>query len=134
MGAPGAARTRGRPRDSGEGRLMANISLTATCNRKCSFCFATDAMEARTATAFMPAERFDASLDFLERSGITEARLLGGEPTIHPRFVELLERVRARGMRLVVFSGGLIPEKALRALEAVPRDELTVLLNVIEPE
>ena len=78
-------------------------------------------------------EKFDAALDFLVRSNIAEARLLGGEPTIHPGFDGIVDRVLARGLRLVVFSGGMIPEKALRRLEAVPEGALTVLLNVIPP-
>ena len=113
---------------------MANISLTATCNRACSFCFAADAMDARgPSNKYMPLDRFESALDFLVRSHIPEARLLGGEPTIHPNFEAIVDRVLARGLRLLVFSGGLIPEKALRKLERVPPAELAVLLNVIPP-
>ncbi len=113
---------------------MANISLTATCNRSCSFCFASDAMHAQDAGAkYMPLDRVDAALDFLVRSGIAEARLLGGEPTLHPHFDRIVERVLERGLRLLVFSGGLMPERALRALEDVPPSALSVLLNVIPP-
>jgi radical SAM protein with 4Fe4S-binding SPASM domain len=111
---------------------MANISLTATCNRTCSFCFASDAMDGAP-SSYMPLEQFEASLDFLERSGIPEARLLGGEPTIHPQFTDMVDRAQARGLRVAVFSGGLIPEKALRRLEAIPEPRLSVLLNVIDP-
>ena len=113
---------------------MANIALTATCNRACSFCFATDAMEAHApGSQYMTLEKFDTALEFLIRSNIPEARLLGGEPTIHPDFERIVDRVLARGLRLMVFSGGMIPEKALRRLEEVPAGQLTVLLNVIPP-
>jgi radical SAM protein with 4Fe4S-binding SPASM domain len=113
---------------------MANIALTATCNRACSFCFATDAMESQPEPGkFMSVEQFDQALDFLVRSQIPEARLLGGEPTLHPEFESFVDRALARGLRLVVFSGGMIPEKALRRLERVPADTLTLLLNVIDP-
>lgn len=113
---------------------MANIALTATCNRACSFCFATDAMESQDPSGkFMPLARFDEALDFLQRSAIDEARLLGGEPTIHPEFEQMIDRALARGLRLVVFSGGVIPEKAMKRLEAIPAGQLTVLLNVIAP-
>lgn len=113
---------------------MANISLTATCNRACSFCFASDAMEAQGAgSKYMPLERVDEALDFLVRSRIPEARLLGGEPTLHPQFSVIVDRALERGLRLLVFSGGLMPEKALRRLEQVPATALSVLLNVIRP-
>jgi radical SAM protein with 4Fe4S-binding SPASM domain len=113
---------------------MANIALTATCNRSCAFCFATDAMESHAPRSeFMTLEKFDEALDFLKRSNIGEARLLGGEPTIHPQFEAIVDRVEARGLRLVLFTGGMIPEKALRRLERLAPGQLAVLLNVIPP-
>lgn len=113
---------------------MANIALTATCNRACAFCFATDAMDSHAPNGrFMALDQLDTALDFLERSNIGEARLLGGEPTIHPEFVRIIDRVLARGLRVVVFTGGMIPETALRSLEAIPTGRLAVLLNVIPP-
>lgn len=113
---------------------MANISLTATCNRACSFCFAGDAMEAQGAGGkFMPLDRVHAALDFLVRSQISQARLLGGEPTLHPQFDRIVDDVLGRGLTLLVFSGGLIPERALRKLETLPPPVLNVLVNVISP-
>jgi radical SAM protein with 4Fe4S-binding SPASM domain len=113
---------------------MANISLTASCNRSCSFCFALDAMVTHAPNAkTMPLDRVESALDFLERSQIPDARLLGGEPTIHPDFCRIVDRVLGRGMRLMVFSGGLIPERALRRLAAIPVELVTVLMNVIPP-
>lgn len=113
---------------------MANIALTATCNRTCSFCFAADAMQSQESSdKYMPIAQFEEALDFLVRSQIPEARLLGGEPTIHPEFGRMLDLVLERGLRVVVFSGGMIPERALRRLEELPSSTLSVLLNVIPP-
>ncbi len=82
---------------------------------------------------YMSPEHFEETLDFVVRSGMTEARLLGGEPTIHPRFNDLVDRTLARGLRLAVFSGGLIPETVLVRLEAMPATQISVLMNVIQP-
>jgi len=113
---------------------MANISLTSTCNRTCSFCFARDALEAHgPLRGHMPLDRVERALAFLARSRVPEARLLGGEPTLHPDFDRIVERALELGLRLLVFSGGLIPERALRRLEAVPEASLSVLLNVASP-
>lgn len=109
---------------------MANISLTTACNRDCACCFAR--AERRSAVSHMTVETFVRALDFLERSGIHEARLLGGEPTLHPLFVELAEMALARGLRVLVFSNGLMPEPVLRRLESAPPERVAVLLNVSE--
>lgn len=110
---------------------MVNLSLTSACPRACTYCFAREALDGAGA---MSTARFEAALDLLERTGIDEARLLGGEPTAHPRFVEFLARALARGFRVVVFTGGLMPPRALRALEAAPLERLGVLVNALAPD
>lgn len=113
---------------------MANISLTSTCNRTCSYCFAREALETHgSGPGHMPVDRVEQALAFLVRSRVSEARLLGGEPTLHPAFDRIVDRALELGLRLLVFSGGLIPERALRRLEAVPEAALSVLLNVASP-
>ncbi|MGA2328432.1 MAG: radical SAM protein [Bryobacteraceae bacterium] len=107
---------------------MANISLTTACNRDCAYCFA--GPQRRSGVSHMSVETFEKALDFLERSGIDEARLLGGEPTLHPEFPCLAEMALQRGLRVRVFSNGLMPEPALRWLESHPPDRVAVLINV----
>jgi molybdenum cofactor biosynthesis enzyme MoaA len=113
---------------------MANLSVTRGCNRNCSYCFARDAFASPgQSAAFISRRDFLRALDFLERSGIDQARLLGGEPTLHPEFPYLVDRVLERGRRLLVFSNGLMPEAALRRLEHTPVDRVAVLINVNAP-
>ncbi len=109
---------------------MANISVTAVCNRDCGYCFARAALGGGAAYRHMPRERFREALDFLERSLIDQARLLGGEPTLHPEFARLVDLVVERGLRLLVFSNGMMPEAALRRLEEAPAERVSVLVHV----
>jgi hypothetical protein len=106
---------------------MANLCITTSCNRDCSYCFA--AGERRRGPFYMTSGTFDIALDFLLRSGIDQARLLGGEPTLHPGFVQLAESALRRGLRLLVFSNGLMPERALRWLEHSSQDAVALLIN-----
>lgn len=109
---------------------MANLIVSDACPMRCPFCFAGDQM-ARSANGlsrYLPLAEFDRRLAFLDRSGIGEARLIGGEPTLHPQFPELVER--AQGRRIVVFTNGLIPERALACLERLPETQCTVLVNM----
>lgn len=114
---------------------MTNLIVSRRCNQKCSYCFAEDELSrAREQTSqdtdFISTEIFDQRLDYLERSGITQARLLGGEPTLHPQFSELVQRIRMRGLKVVVFTNGLMPEASLVALENLSLDECGVIMNV----
>jgi hypothetical protein len=112
---------------------MANISITRKCPRHCSYCFAQDEL-AHDAIADMPPGTFAAALDFLERSGCPEARLLGGEPTGHPRFAEYVSLAHSRGFRIVVFTGGIVPLPAVEVLQSLPAERVTVVLNTADPD
>jgi hypothetical protein len=83
--------------------------------------------------AFMTWADFEESLDFLARSGVSEATLLGGEPTLHPRFCDMVDRALERGFSVLVLSGGIIPEKSLRHIERAPAGQVAVMLNVVPP-
>jgi hypothetical protein len=111
---------------------MANLSITTECNRQCRYCFARAALADQVRnTQHMPLETFQRAVDFLERSGIDEVRILGGEPTLHPDFTVLVRYVLERNLRLLVFSNGLMPETALRCLEATPVERAMILVNVM---
>lgn len=110
---------------------MANLSITRRCERDCSFCFAAE--ERRREPLDMSAETFEGALDFLEHSGVPDARLLGGEPTSHPAFTSLADRALERGFALTVMTGGLVPPAALEYLASLPSGRVTVFLNAAVP-
>ena len=113
---------------------MANLSITTECNRHCRYCFARPALRDQgPEVQHISLDTFQRALDFLERSGIDQARLLGGEPTLHPDFPRLVEQVMDRGLRLLVFSNGLMAENVLRCLENTPMEHIAILLNVLVP-
>jgi hypothetical protein len=113
---------------------VANLAISAVCNQRCPYCFAVDHYGAyRLDQGFLRTEDFGSRLDFLARSGIDQVRLMGGEPTLHPRFNELASQALAAGFKLAVFSNGLMPGDVLAFLAALPADRCTVLLNINEP-
>jgi MoaA/NifB/PqqE/SkfB family radical SAM enzyme len=112
---------------------VANLVVSSVCNRSCAYCFTTD--QPRPAgEPFLPLPLFEERLEFLTRSDIREARLLGGEPTLHPRFGELVDLARAAGKAVVVFTNGLMPDKALTRLASLAPGECTVMVNVTAPD
>ncbi len=107
---------------------MTDLVVSSVCNRHCTYCFTLDQPPPRRRFLSLPA--FEARLDFLDRSGVDRVRLLGGEPTLHPRFPELVSRARRAGKGVTVFSNGLMPAPALACLVALPANECTVIVNV----
>lgn len=111
---------------------MANIVVSSLCNLSCAFCFARDHLSKQTNPEnqpFISLEDFKDRLDFLERSAIEEVRLIGGEPTLHPEFLELVKTARGRFKKLMLFTHGLLPDSVLHILESIPPDEITILVN-----
>ncbi len=109
---------------------MANLCLTTLCNRRCAYCFALG--KKATGSAFMSIDTFSRALNFLVRSGIGEARLLGGEPTLHPNFVQMAESALERGLRLLIFTGGEMPRSVRRWLERIRGDRVGLLVNATD--
>lgn len=111
---------------------MANLVISSKCNLHCDYCFARDFLQSSSGapqTAFISEKAYQARLDFLERSGIKEVRLIGGEPGLHPNFSGLLQEAEKRFQNIVVFSNGTFSTEALSALENLPPSRLTVMVN-----
>jgi len=112
---------------------VANLAISAVCNQNCAYCFTSDHLGRGSNGDFMPVSRFEDCLAFLTRSNLGEVRLLGGEPTLHPQFADLVGRARMAGKEVTVFTNGLMPPSALACLEALSPDLCTVVVNVNEP-
>ncbi len=112
---------------------MANLVVSNICDASCEYCFASSYLKGShtgMAPAFMSMEEFTACLDFLDRSEIPEVRLLGGEPTLHPQFAELVNMAYQRQKKVIVFSHGAMPEKALQSLEVLSPEQCLVIVNM----
>jgi hypothetical protein len=106
---------------------VSNLSVTLLCNQACGYCFA---RSLDRDSGHMQPEVFAQALDHLERSGIRQVRMLGGEPTIHPQFGLLLDAIEARGLDLLLFSNGRMPGRAMDRLKRFPGERLAILLNI----
>ena len=110
---------------------MANLIITNRCCANCDFCFAA---ESRTRLlqdghTDMSEAEFRSCLDRVLASGIRELRLLGGEPTPHPKFADFVRLGIEAGCAITVFSNGVIPAPALDALTALDPEICTVVIN-----
>ncbi len=114
---------------------MPNLLITGYCNRSCPYCFARGKIRKngsgrRTAKKEISLENAAYVVDFLKRSGHEVYSLLGGEPTLHPRFREIADHALSRGMTVRIFSNGLMDASVCRYIF---RNNLAVILNINEP-
>ncbi len=110
--------------------LMANLILTHQCNQHCPFCFTGFAAQ-KAARQMVSLQQYKEMLAFLRVNNLPQIRLLGGEPTLHPQFADILHLALQEGKQIVLFSNGLIPENALKEItNAAASESLIVLINI----
>lgn len=109
-------------------RLNPNILLTETCNLACPFCFARQTM-AKTGKREMGIGDFQRLLDFLKKNGQTEVRLMGGEPTLHSRFRDIVDCALSRGFVIRLFTNASFPENLAQWM-ADKKQSITYSVNL----
>jgi MoaA/NifB/PqqE/SkfB family radical SAM enzyme len=112
---------------------MANILLTTRCNLNCAYCFAQERLEGGPGQV-MAMHDVRKVVDFLKRSEHPIFRVMGGEPTLHPRFPEIVELALHEGMRVDVLSNATWPERFNDLFGRVSPRRLFFLLNIDHPE
>lgn len=108
---------------------MANISLTQHCPLACDYCFARSLPDDFNLPDFMSRATFDWALHLLQRSGIRQVRLLGGEPTLHPQFPSLVEDIIKAGLDLMLFTNGQMSDSIIDCLAELPTERVSILVN-----
>ena len=83
--------------------MSANAILTRSCNKKCSYCFADTSSHDE-----MSLETFVSILDKQENN---EIKLLGGEPTQHSKFKDILNICEERNTHVTLISNFLFSQE-----------------------
>lgn len=95
------------------------IEITRSCNMKCPVCYASAGE-----SGFVPLERIEEMMDFFVASEYGQGEILqisGGEPTLHPDILGILEMTKSKPIRYVMLNtNGLrisMDEEFVRALK-----------------
>jgi radical SAM protein with 4Fe4S-binding SPASM domain len=110
-----------------------NILISRYCNRRCTFCFAQQRLGKQAASGgatFISRENMRKIMTVLKRSGDMDLRLLGGEPTLHPEFLDIVHEALAEGFRVHLFTNGMMQQKTVDVLAEIPEDRISLLCNV----
>jgi radical SAM protein with 4Fe4S-binding SPASM domain len=92
-----------------------DLFITSRCNLNCVHCFSST--EDQTVHE-LSVEEVKSVLDQLEKLGVLQLRINGGEPLLHPRIDEILMALRHRRLRKVMLTNGtLLNEEKARLLK-----------------
>jgi radical SAM protein with 4Fe4S-binding SPASM domain len=110
---------------------MANIAITSLCNLNCQYCFTQEAFKGKeNNSCHMSVDDFKLSLAILKRSKKRQVSVLGGEPTLHPRFTEFINLILESELEAKVFTNGIMSEKIRRFLAELPESKITIIVNI----
>lgn len=112
---------------------MPNLMLTNWCNYHCPYCFGMDRMAPKVKAQNMSDDVFLGILNWLEKTKYSNAiHLMGGEPTLHPKFEWIINTLLERDYPITVFSN-LATEKAPIYAEKLSCFPISWVVNVNPP-
>lgn len=108
-----------------------DVFVTSRCNLQCVHCFASrEDVKARD----LSFPKLEALFTQLERMGVMEVRLTGGEPLLHPAIQPLLASLQRRRFRKVLITNGTTVDEGtarrLQEAEVIP----TISLEDVDAE
>ena len=78
------------------------ITLNHACNLRCKWCYARDT-EYKSSLTMSKDLAFEL-IDFFDSINVKHIILIGGEPTIHPYFFEILEYAKERKIKCKIIT------------------------------
>ena len=112
--------------------FRATLQITDQCNLRCEYCLQHSFLkEPHRGRGHVPVARIFALIDELADMGTREVCLLGqGEPSLHPKFPDIVRRIKAAGMRLIVYTNLSMPPSRAEAYAMADR----LLVNLSGPD
>jgi MoaA/NifB/PqqE/SkfB family radical SAM enzyme len=86
------------------GLQSVDVYITSQCNRRCTYCFLPS--DFFSSGQRMSAEAFSDVAAWCVRHRVSEITFLGGEPSLHPAFPEMVALAHGRGLAVRVVTNG----------------------------
>ena len=83
------------------------IYITERCNAKCKNCFNANHRN----NSEMQISDFIALCEYLRNNKITQVKIMGGEPSVHKNFSEIIRVAQKSFSRVTIFTNGLLIDK-----------------------
>ena len=109
---------------------MPHIMLTYRCNLRCPYCFANEFVNKDKTDITI--RNFLKAVSFITRDGSSNIGLIGGEPTLHPGFREIMELLIAnpKVQYITLYTNGLLLD---RFIPQVTNPKVRTLVNCNSP-
>jgi len=115
---------------------MPNLLLTEKCVRACPYCFAKEYLKESKENR-LSWENLIYIADLFESSNEKQLSLLGGEPTLHPDFVDFVLYLHQRKFHVNVFTSGILSSQKLsiakKYLLKIPEENFSFVCNYNHP-
>lgn len=111
-----------------------NTVINNYCNINCEYCFANDVISEQRQN--MTLDNFEKVIQFHKASNTRELRLIGGEPTLHPNFIQFMNRIVSDPFfeSITVFTNGTFNDNVCSVLEMASCVKLTkIVVNYNNP-
>jgi radical SAM protein with 4Fe4S-binding SPASM domain len=102
------------------------LILSYKCNLNCDFCFS-DSLE-KADPGRIDSKFFNYILDWMENKDYESVCLFGGEPTIHPEFLNFSRILKEKGYKVYFASNGLYGDDISKGLHSI--DFLKTTFNI----
>ncbi len=113
-----------------------NIVFTNFCNTNCAYCFAKGKLNSakNSKDSYINFRNLKIVIKFLKKSKQAHVGIIGGEPTLHPKFKERVTMILDEGFHIQIYSNGIIKEDIVTFLESSDKNRWSMLLNINQPE
>lgn len=120
------------------GRTMTylRISLTDRCNFRCLYCMPAMGMKFQPREEMLTDDELIEVVGAFAEIGFTKFRLTGGEPTIRPRLVEIVRRIKQfpNVDEITMTTNALLLGRMANDLAAAGMDRINVSLDTLDPD
>ncbi len=113
------------------------VSLTDRCNLRCTYCMPAEGLPWLPSPDLLTDDELVRLVGIAtQRLGVTEVRLTGGEPTLRPSLVSLVQRLASLPQRpqLSLTTNGLTLPRLAAPLAAAGLDRVNVSLDTVDRE
>ncbi len=111
-----------------------NLVINNYCNLNCEYCFANKVMERDKQNISI--DNLIKVLAFIKKSKIDNFSIIGGEPTLHPYFIEILNILTKQVFlkSVLIFSNGIFNQFVLDSIIKLSETKkLSLLINYNDP-